>query len=139
MAGSRPAGLVMSIKNISNFSFRLSSILQAPGIDRYRQRILFVMLAVSGVFMILLGRLFYLQIIQGENLRRQSEINSIRLQYIAPTRGLIFDRNGQLLVDDRPSFDLAVVRKDAKPLERTIENLSRYIGEPAETLMEKNQ
>ncbi len=127
----------MSIKNISNFSFRLSSILQAPGIDRYRQRILFVMLAVSGVFMILLGRLFYLQIIQGENLRRQSEINSIRLQYIAPTRGLIFDRNGQLLVDDRPSFDLAVVRKDAKPLERTIENLSRYIGEPVETLMEK--
>src|SRR5665811_1541254 len=119
------------IKNISNFPVRFGSILQAPGIDRYRQRILCVMLVVSGVFIILLGRLFYLQMIQGENLRRQSETNSIRLEYIAPTRGLIFDRNGQLLVDDRPSFDLTVVLKDAKPVAQTIENLSRYIGESA--------
>jgi penicillin-binding protein 2 len=125
------------IKNMSNFPAGFSSILQTPGIDRYRQRILCVMLVVSGVFIILLGRLFYLQIIQGENLRRQSEINSIRLEYIAPTRGLIFDRNGQLLVDDRPSFDLTVVLKDAKPLAHTIESLSRYTGEPAEVLMEK--
>ena len=125
------------IKSISNFSIRLGSILQAPGIDQYRQRILMVMLVVSGIFLVLLGRLFYLQIIQGQYLRRQSEINSIRLEYIAPTRGLIFDRNGELLVDDRPSFDLAVVPKDAKPLEATIENLSRYIGEPVEPLMDK--
>lgn len=125
------------IKSISNFSIRLGSILQAPGIDRYRQRILCVMLVVSGVFIILLGRLFYLQIIQGEDLRRQSEINSIRLEYIAPTRGLIFDRNGRLLVDDRPSFDLMVVPKDAKPLAQTLENLSRYVGEPPQAFMEK--
>jgi penicillin-binding protein 2 len=120
-----------------NIFFRSDSILQMPGVDRYRQRVLFVMLIVSAAFVILFGRLFYFQVIQGEALRRQSESNSIRLQSIDPTRGLIYDRNGNLLVDDRPSFNLTIVLKDAKPLERTIENLSKYIDESPEELMEK--
>jgi penicillin-binding protein 2 len=124
-------------KNNPTFPFRFGSLLQAPGADRYRQRVLFVMLAVSVAFVVLFGRLFYLQVIQGEAFYRQSETNSIRLQSIAPSRGVIYDRNGYLLVDDRPSFDLAIVLKDAKPVARTVENLSRLIDEPPETLMEK--
>jgi len=124
-------------KDNPTFPFRFGSLLQAPGVDRYRQRVLFVMLAVSVAFVILFGRLFYLQVIQGESLRRQSESNSIRLQSVSQTRGLIYDRNGNLLADDRPSFDLTIVLKDAKPVTRTIENLSQLIGESTEALMEK--
>jgi penicillin-binding protein 2 len=124
-------------KDNPTFSFRFGSLLQAPGVDRYRQRVLVVMLVASVAFVILFGRLFYLQVIQGEALRRQSETNSIRLQSIPQTRGLIYDRNGRLLVDDRPSFNLTIVLKDAKPVSRTIENLSRLIDESPEALMEK--
>lgn len=124
-------------KDNPTFSFRFGSLLQGPGVDQYRQRVLFVMLGVSIAFVILIGRLFYLQIIQGEALRLQSERNSIRLQSVPQTRGLIYDRNGNLLVDDRPSYNLTIVPKDAKPVEQTIETLSHIIGESPEALMKK--
>jgi penicillin-binding protein 2 len=125
------------LKETPHTFLRFGSILQAPGVDRYRQRVLFVMLVAAVAFVILFGRLFYLQIIQGQSLRQQSETNSIRLQSIASTRGLIYDRNGSLLVDNRPSFNLTIVLKDAKPVAQTIENLSKYIDETPEALMEK--
>ncbi len=115
------------------------SVLQAPGIDRYRQRVLVAMLVVAGAFVVLLGRLFYLQVIRGEIYRQQSETNSIRLETIAPTRGLIFDRNGTLLVDNRPAFDLTIVPRDAQPLPSTVAVLSRYVDVPADALMETIQ
>ncbi|MBW2367050.1 MAG: penicillin-binding protein 2 [Deltaproteobacteria bacterium] len=95
------------------------------------------MFIAVAAFVILLGRLLYLQVIQGASLRKLSETNSIRLHHVAPTRGLIFDRSGKLLVDNRPAFELNVILKDAKPVEKTIENLAHYIDVPAETLLEK--
>jgi penicillin-binding protein 2 len=50
---------------------------------------------------------------------------------------LILDRNGNLLVDNRPSFDLCITLKDAKPIEQTIEKLSGFIQVPVEELMSK--
>ena len=79
-------------------------------------------------FLILLIRLFYLQVIEGEEYRRLSENNCIRLQSIDPPRGLIFDRQGRLLVDNRVSFDLALVPRDARPVEETIRRLAGYSG-----------
>ena len=95
------------------------------------------MICVAAAFLILFVRLFYLQVIQGEELRRLSENNCIRLQNTHPPRGLIFDRNGILLVDNRPAFNLSIILNDAKPVERTIEKLSRLINVPASELMSK--
>mmetsp|Transcript_21554 Transcript_21554/g.10023 ORF Transcript_21554/g.10023 Transcript_21554/m.10023 type:complete len:541 (-) Transcript_21554:4380-6002(-) len=50
---------------------------------------------------------------------------------------MIYDRNGVLLVDNRPSFDLSVIIEDAAPLDQTIEKLSRYINASADELMTK--
>ena len=86
-------------------------------------------------FFVLAIRLIYLQIIEGEEYRRLSENNCIRLQSIDAPRGLIFDRNRTLLVDNRPSFDLSIIVKDANPLEETIHKLAQYIGRPEEELM----
>ncbi|MDP2646779.1 MAG: penicillin-binding protein 2 [Desulfobacterales bacterium] len=105
--------------------------------DWYKQRIAQALFFLIAGFMILVARLFYLQVIEGQEFRRLSENNSIRLQTIDPPRGMIFDRKGKLLVDNRPSFDLSITRKDAKPIERTVENLSAYIGVSAEELMSK--
>ena len=105
--------------------------------DWFRQRLTGVILCVVAVFVVLIARLFYLQVIEGEEFRRLSENNCIRLQSIEPPRGLIYDRNGILVVDNRPSFDLSIVLKDARPIEQTIEKLSRYINIPASKLMSK--
>jgi penicillin-binding protein 2 len=93
--------------------------------DWFRQRLTGAMIVISAAFVVLIGRLVFLQIFEGEEYRRQSEINSIRLQSVDAPRGLIFDRNGILLVDNRPSFDLNIIPKDAKPIDQTLATLSR--------------
>jgi len=105
----------------------LRNYLQNIDSEWYRNRLTGVILCVSAAFLVLFLRLFYLQVVQGEEFRRLSENNCIRLQDLDPPRGLIFDRNGTLLVDNRPSFDLSIIIKDAKPLEKTIHKLSNLL------------
>ncbi|MDY6823388.1 MAG: penicillin-binding protein 2 [Thermodesulfobacteriota bacterium] len=99
-------------------------------IDWFKQRLVMVMFCVTAAFAILVARLFFLQVIEGREYRRLSENNCIRLQAIAPTRGLIFDRNGKTLVDNRPAFDLSIIPRDAKNIETTLEKLAAYTGLP---------
>ncbi len=115
----------------------MGKYLKTADTDWYKQRLIRVMLCVSGAFFILLIRLFYLQVIQGQELRRLSENNCIRLQSTDASRGMIFDRNGILLVDNRPAFDLSIILKDAKPVDQTIEKLAKLIEVPVSELMKK--
>ena len=103
--------------------------------DWYKQRIIGFMMCVLGVFVILFVRLIYLQVITGEELRRLSLNNSIRLQSIDPPRGRVYDRHEKVLVDNRPSFDVSIILKDAEPVEETIGKLSEYIQIPSDELM----
>jgi penicillin-binding protein 2 len=75
------------------------------------------------IFFLLLVRLFYLQVIQGEELKQRSENNSVRFRKIQPLRGLIMDRNGLVLVDNRPSFDVLYMPHKGKDHEAVIERL----------------
>ena len=102
--------------------------LNTPDSEWFSQRLYGTMLAVAVAFTILIVRLVHLQLIEGQEYRRLSEINSIRLQSIDAPRGLILDRNGILLVDNRPAFDLKIVLKDARPVDKTIAKLARYTG-----------
>jgi len=92
---------------------------------------------IVAAFVILIARLLYLQVIEGPELRRLSEINSIRLQSVDAPRGLIFDTRNRLMVDNRPSYDLSIIVKDAHPLEETMEKLARYTGIDAAELWER--
>ncbi len=58
-----------------------------------------VVLLLMGV---LIGRLYHLQVIQHDNLAALSDDNRVQLKPVAPTRGLIYDRNGTLLAENRP-------------------------------------
>jgi len=115
----------------------MSEYLPTADQDWYKQRLTGVMLVAVAVFAILGFRLFHLQVLNGDELRELSERNSIRLQSIDPPRGLIFDRNGRLLVDNRPAFDVSIIPKDAKPLDDTIRKLARFLGVPSAELMTK--
>ncbi len=100
----------------------------------FKKRLTVTMLWVVAAFLVLCSRLFYLQVVEGREYYRLSENNCIRLQGIDAPRGLIHDRNGKLLVDNRPSFDLSIVLRDAKPVDQTLKKLSRYIRIPEEAL-----
>ncbi|MBW1780639.1 MAG: penicillin-binding protein 2 [Deltaproteobacteria bacterium] len=72
------------------------------------------MLFVLVVFGALILRLWFLQIVNGPAYRAKSEHNRIRLQDILPFRGMILDRNGEVLVDNRPSYDLYVIPEEVQ-------------------------
>ncbi len=65
------------------------------------------------VLVILLARMYYLQVIQYEHHSTLAENNRIHVQPLPPARGLIYDRNGVILADNRPSFSLTLTRERA--------------------------
>jgi penicillin-binding protein 2 len=80
--------------------------------DRIRRVIPGVALAILCLFSLLVLRLWFLQLVQGEEMRQRSETNRIRLQDLPPWRGMILDRSGQVLVANRPSYEMAVILED---------------------------
>lgn len=107
-----------------------------PSVDSewFNQRLIGALIVVLLLFAVMILRLVHLQVFEGEELRRLSEINSIRLQDIHPPRGLIYDRSGRTLVDNRPAFDLAIVLKDARPVDLTLQRLGLLLDEPDDLL-----
>src|SRR5215207_7621661 len=104
----------------------------APEIRR-RANYLYVLLAV--VFIGLTARLVHLQWLHGERYTFLSENNRVRLKRVPGTRGMIYDRRGELMVDSRPSFDLIFVPEDAKEPEQTLRELAgRLAWNPDELL-----
>ena len=97
-------------------------------VPEFRRRTNLLMTVVSIAFLLLISRLFFLQVIQGERFTYLAENNRIRLKKIPGTRGMVFDRKGQLLIDSRPSFDLLFVPEDAKEPETTLRRLAGFLG-----------
>ncbi|MBI1298560.1 penicillin-binding protein 2 [bacterium] len=63
-------------------------------------------------FFVLVGRLYQLQIIQGPDLEARADVNRFRSLEVPPPRGVIYDRNGEILARNRPSFIIAVTPAD---------------------------
>jgi penicillin-binding protein 2 len=80
--------------------------------DRVRRTFARVALVMLCLFGLLFLRLWFLQLVEGGDLQLRSEHNRLRLQDLPPWRGMILDRHGQVVVANRPSFDLMVVLED---------------------------
>ena len=98
--------------------------------ETIRAQHFYLTLAVICLFLLILLRLWYLQLIRGPEYRLQSENNRTRVQDIFPPRGLIMDRNGEILVDNSPAFELAVVREDVDDPDVLTAKLAYYLGLP---------
>ena len=62
---------------------------------------------------VLVARMYYLQVVQFEHHTTLAENNRIHVQPIPPNRGLIYDGNGVIIADNRPSFSLTLTRERA--------------------------
>lgn len=87
-----------------------------------------VALVVVGLCVLaLLARFAWLQLVLHEEFSTRSERNRVKLRALAPTRGLIFDRNGVLLADNRLSYRLEVIPEQAGELSALLDRLSGVI------------
>ena len=89
-----------------------------------------VVIAAAGVLAlaaVLLGRYFHLQLVDHEKYRTESDRNRIHARAVPPRRGLIFDRNGTLLADNRPIFNIMVTRERALDIDAMLAELRTII------------
>ncbi len=78
-----------------------------------------------------------LQILSGERLAALSDRNRLRLRPIAAPRGILFDRTGLPLVDNRPAFSLVLVPREAPDLGAVVSRLARLLQIPEGELQER--
>lgn len=90
-------------------------------------RVLVTALLVLGLSTVLVLRYRDLQVTNYEDYATQSDKNRILVQTISPQRGLIFDKNGVLLADNRPSHTLSLTPENIPDLEQTIALLSELV------------
>ena len=108
--------------------------------DHFQEALLFkrralVAAIVSIIFIgVLLLRLLELQYYQYSHFKTLSENNRIRLTAIAPNRGLIYDRNGVVLAENRPSYRLEIIPEQVDDMEATIAGLSKIVNLDERTL-----
>ncbi len=79
-------------------------------------------------FGILVLRLWFLQVLNGPLYRTKSENNRFQLEDIPPFRGIIYDRKGEVLVGNRPSYNLYVVPEGVQDRAGLVSNLKRMVG-----------
>ncbi len=89
------------------------------------------------VFTIFSARLFYLQIYKGEEYRGFSERNVLRVLELPAPRGRVFDRNGEKILYNKPSFNIRVFPKEITDVEKLAEKLAEIINIPEEELLKK--
>lgn len=92
-----------------------------------RRRILFGFVCVLVCLGILVARFAWLQVTQYESFQGHAAKNRIKERPIVPARGLIYDRNGQLLADNVPAYRLDAVREDTGNLEDMLARLRTLI------------
>ncbi|MEM6584051.1 MAG: penicillin-binding protein 2, partial [Pseudomonadota bacterium] len=93
----------------------------------FADRSVVALLMILALLSVLLARYYTLQISDYETYQTASERNRVRLQALPPKRGLIFDRNGVLLADNRPSYTLSLIIERVEDLESTLTRLAVLI------------
>ena len=88
-------------------------------------------------FILIVARLWFLQVVLGPRMRMESESNRTRLVRVPSARGVVYDRRGEILIDNRASFDVVFVPEDAPDRRATLRRLASVLGETETQLHER--
>ncbi len=83
---------------------------------------------VTLVFSLLVLRLYYLQIVRGQYFSRLAEENRISSIRVRAPRGIVFDRHGNVLVTNRPSFSVSLDLDAVRDLDATVNAVAGALG-----------
>ena len=101
-----------------------SSNTQQTEKEVFFSRVLFCSLVILILASIIFTRLFYLMVIESDDYKLRSANNTIRTQSVPASRGLIFDRNGDILASNEPVFQLEMIPEQVIDINKTLENLA---------------
>jgi penicillin-binding protein 2 len=93
---------------------------------KFRQRFSIILWFVTISLSILTARLWYLQVIKGDELRQRSESNRVRIVEVKPMRGTILDTNGNILAANQPCFDVSLIPGNTKNVKTTLQMLQDF-------------
>lgn len=93
-----------------------------------RAKFAFLKVLLWAIVALLAVRLFLLQIVDGERYRTVSENNYLRNIVLRSARGILFDRNGEILCRNRVSFSLVLDMTRGGDLDKTVEAIRRELG-----------
>jgi penicillin-binding protein 2 len=99
--------------------------------DLWREQRLFEQRAIAAVALIallaavLVSRLVWLQVTRYDHFTDLAQGNRVRTEPLPPPRGMIYDRAGEVLAENRPAYQLELVREQVKDLEATLAGLVR--------------
>lgn len=103
----------------------------------FKQRIFAANIFVISVFFVIFVRFWYLQVKEAVHYKELSQNNRLRLVKSPAPRGIIYDRLGVKVADNRPGFDLFLVPEDVVDWAATKDKLKKLAGIDAETIDEK--
>ncbi len=90
-------------------------------------RVVIILVMVLLLFGLLVTRLTYLQVVSYSHFTTLSQNNRVRLEAVPPPRGLIYDRNGVVLAENRPSYQLEITLEQVADLDETLADLGELI------------
>lgn len=103
----------------------------------FQKRIRVAAFLISAAILIVLLRLWALQILEGERMLLLSLNNRLRLRPVEAPRGLILDRNGELMVENLASFDLYATPEDMPDVEDTTRRLAEILQSSPDELRQR--
>lgn len=95
--------------------------------NTFTRRAALALFLVFVLFCVLVYRFYSLQVVHYDNYVTLSDRNRIQVRPVPPNRGLIYDRNGELLAENRPSFTLSLVKERVRDIDKTIARLSQLV------------
>ena len=111
------------MKSVKDPNFDVHEDLRQTGV-----RLQFLHYVALAIFLILAGRLWYLQVMNNEVFAERAEQNRTRILSIPARRGTIFDRKGRILVTSQPSYNIVISRKDVKDIDEIATLLTENLG-----------
>ena len=101
---------------------------EAERLRWFKRRSLLLGAGTFGLFGALVGRLWYLQLEEGQRFQLLSESNRVSERLLLPPRGRVFDATGRLLADNTPTYQVRVVRELTDDLPGTLARLAELIA-----------
>ncbi len=106
-------------------------------LDFLKKRALISSIVLISFFAILVARLWYLQIQEGETYANLADNNRVRYVEIAPPRGNIFDSTGKEVVTNRPSFNVVLSREDNRLDDELLKKVAAVLDVDISTLLDR--
>jgi penicillin-binding protein 2 len=103
---------------------------------RLASRLVTLRVGAALTFVLLAANFWFVQIVQHARFQEMAENNHQRTLALRAPRGVIYDRDGHILVENRPSFNISIVREHTRDLDRTIQLLADVTGVPASRVRE---